>query len=169
MTEDIGTLLAIAEIAGVFVGFAALVTVVSGRAGAESRHDDAFRLVGVVIVSAQVIAAALVPIVLDRFGLSQSTTWRVSGGLIFVANWCMILFWNRVTQGFAAMHLQMRTLSITAWTLEVFYQGPLLLCVVGTWQNQAPAFYLLALMVGVLQATLLMVSLVTSLVAEQRG
>ena len=86
MTEDIDTLLAIAEIAGVFVGFAALVTVVSSRSGAERRHVDAFRLVCVVVISTQVIAAALVPIVLDRFGLSQSTIWRISGGLILVAN-----------------------------------------------------------------------------------
>jgi hypothetical protein len=52
MSQDIGTLLAIAEIAGVFVGFAALVSVVSRRAVAEYRQDDAQRLVSVVIISA---------------------------------------------------------------------------------------------------------------------
>ena len=169
MTEDIDTLLAIAEIAGVFVGFAALATVVSGRASAESQGDDAFRLIGAVVISAQVIAAALVPIVLDRFGLSHSTTWRVSGGLVFVANWFVILFMNRVTQGFAVTHRQMRTLSVAGWILEVFYQVPLLLCAVGVWPNQAPAFYLLALVVGVLQATLCMAGLVTSLIAARRA
>ncbi len=165
MDGDVGTLLAIAEIAGVFVGFAALVTVFSGRTATESRHDDAFRLVGVVIVSAQVIAAALVPVVLGRFGLPESVVWRASGSLIFVANWCVIVFLHRVTQGFAVAQLRLRSLMVAEWSLEVFYQLPLLLCVVGAWPSQAPAFYLAALVVGVLQVTLIMASLVVSLVS----
>ena len=40
MMEDTATLLAIAEIAGVFVGFAALVTVVAGRSDTASQTDD---------------------------------------------------------------------------------------------------------------------------------
>jgi len=163
MSQDIGTLLAIAEIAGVFVGFAALVSVISRRPVAEYRQDDAQRLVSVVIISAQVIAAALVPIVLDRFGLSSSVVWRVSGGLIFVANWCVLIFLSRATQGFAEAHRRMRALNIAEWALEVLYQGPLLLCAVGLWQTYAPAFYLMALVVALLQVTLFMGSLVASL------
>jgi hypothetical protein len=55
MSEDIGTFLAIAEIAGVFGGFAALVSIIARRTDNESRYDDGFKLVSVVIISALVI------------------------------------------------------------------------------------------------------------------
>lgn len=67
MTEEVDTLLAIAEIAGVFVGFAALVTVIAGRSDTQTQSDDVFRLLHVVITSVQVIAAALVPVVLNHY------------------------------------------------------------------------------------------------------
>ena len=137
MTDDIDTLLAIAEIAGVFVGFAALVSVVARRSQAESRPDDTFKLVHVVIVSAQVIVAALVPVALGRYGLSESIVWRVSSSLIFVLNWFVIFFLNRKTVGYKAAHSRMRVLSVATWSLEPFYQVPLLLCIVSVWQGLA--------------------------------
>ncbi len=168
MTEDFDTLLSIAEIAGVFVGFAALATVLSARSQTESRHDDTFRLAHVVIISTQVVAAALVPVVLDRYGLSQSTVWRVSSSLIFVLNWFVIVFLNRVTQGYATAHSRMRAVSVAAWSLEAFYQVPLLLCIVGAWQGLAPAFYLTAIVVGVFQVIVIFADLVTSILARNR-
>ncbi len=47
MMQDIDTLLVIAEIAGVFVGFTALEIVVAGRIDTESQYDDTFRLLHV--------------------------------------------------------------------------------------------------------------------------
>ena len=169
MSEDTSTLLGIAEIAGVFVGFAALVTIVARGVERESRFDDADRLLNVVIVSAEAMAAALLPIVLDRYGISQPVIWRVSSGLVFAANWGVILFLNRVTQGFASVHSRMRGLSIAIWILEMFYQALLLLCILGAWQSQAPAFYLTAIVVGLFQVILIMVDLVASLIAGQRA
>ncbi len=168
MLEDVDILLAIAEIAGVFVGFAALVTVVAGRSQTESRYDDTFRLLHVVITSAQVIAAALVPVVLLRYGLSQSTVWRVSSGLVFALNWIVILFINRVTQGYSSAHTRMRAVSVTSWSLEALYQGSLLLCIVGAWRGLAPAFYLTAIVVGVFQVIVIFTDLITSMLRRGR-
>ena len=72
MSEDVDTLLAIAEIAGVFVGFAALLTIVGRRTEAIDRSRVGFLLATMVLVSVVVIVAALVPVVLNRYGLSQS-------------------------------------------------------------------------------------------------
>ena len=166
--QDIDTLLAIAEIAGVFVGFAALVTVVAGRSDTESQYDDTFRLLHVVITSAQVIAAALVPIVLLRYGLSQPMVWRVSGALVFVLNWIIIFSINRVGQGYSSVHSRHRAVSIAAWSLEVPYQVSLLLCIAGVWRSLAPAFYLTAIVVGVFQVIVIFTDLITSLLRRGR-
>ena len=166
MTEDIDTLLTIAEIAGVFVGFAALVAVLAGRDRTQSRYDDAFLLFHVVTTSVQVIAAALLPVALFRYGLSQSTVWQIASMPVFVLNWFVILLVNRVTQGYARTHSTRRAVSIAGWSLEPFYQIPLLLCIVGVWQGLAPAFYLTSVVVGVLQVMVLFIGLATSLIAR---
>ena len=163
MMQDIDILLAIAEIAGVFVGFAALVTVVAGRSDTASQTDDSFRLLHVVITSAQVIAAALVPIVLLRYGLSQDVVWRISGAFLFVLNWMILFFINRVSQGYASALSRMRAMSITGWSLELLYQASLLLCMTGVWGDLAPAFYLTAIVVGVFQVIVIFTDLITSL------
>jgi hypothetical protein len=127
MSGDIDTLLAIAEIAGVFVGFAALVSVV-------------------------VIVGALIPVAFNRYGLSESTVWRTSSGILFVLNWIQILYVGRVTRGDRSAHSQRRGLSAAVWSLEPVYQLSLLLCIAGVWSPLAPAFYLTALVVALAQA-----------------
>ena len=168
MTEEVDTLLAIAEIAGVFVGFAALVTVIAGRSDTRAQYDDTFTLFHVVISSVQVIAAALVPVVLNHYGLSQPSVWRVSSSLMFVLNWIVILFVNHVTQGYARAHARRRAASVAGWSLEPFLQIPLLLCIFGAWQGLAPAFYLTAVVALLFQVIVLFTDLVTSMIARDR-
>jgi hypothetical protein len=84
------------------------------------------------------------------------------------ADWFVIFFLNRTTQGYVEVHSRMRALSIAGWTLEAFYQVSLLLCIVGAWQDQAPASYLTALVVALMQVTLGMADLVTPLIPGQR-
>ena len=71
MSEDINTLLAIAQIAGVFVGFAAVGTVVGNTGTNKSRDADVFRLINIALISTMVIAASLIPIVFNRYGISD--------------------------------------------------------------------------------------------------
>jgi hypothetical protein len=168
MTEEVDTLLAIAEIAGVFVGFAALVTVIAGRSDTPVQRDDTFTLFHVVISSVQVIAAALVPVVLNHYGLSQPTVWRVSSGLMFALNWVVIIFVNRVTQGYAGAHTRKRAVSVAAWSLEPFVQIPLFFCIIGAWQGLALAFYLTAIVALLFQVIVLFTDLVTSMIARDR-
>jgi hypothetical protein len=58
--HDLDTLLSIAEIAGVFVGFAALVSVIPRRAEASDWFVGSFNLVVLVLTSIVVIVGALV-------------------------------------------------------------------------------------------------------------
>ncbi len=82
MADDIDNLFAIAEIAGVFIGFAALVTVVTRRNGGDSQREDAFKLISVVVVNVMIITAALFPVVLNRYGLAPSAVWRGASGFL---------------------------------------------------------------------------------------
>jgi hypothetical protein len=163
ISHDLGTLLSIAEIAGVFVGFAALVSVIPRRAEASEWFVGSFNLVVLVLTSIVVIVGALVPVAVNRYGFSQSTVWRVSSSMLFVLNWAQILYVGRATQGYRSAHLQRRGLSTVIWSLEPPYQILLLLCIVGLWPDLAPAFYLTALVVALTQVSLIFADLVASL------
>jgi hypothetical protein len=163
MSHDTDTLLAIAEIAGVFVGFAALVTFIAHRTDDDNRYVDVFNLINVVLTSVVVIVGALVPVALDRYGFSEATVWRVSSGLLFVVNWSHILYVSRVTLGYRLAHSQRRGLSIAVWALEPVYQLSLVLCIAGIWPDLGPAFYLTALVVALAQVSLVFADLVTTL------
>ena len=88
MTGD-GALIGIAQIAGTFAGFAALAGVVGRRARGSTRHDVE-RLRTVILVGVMVIVTALIPIVVEGYGLIESAVWRVSSGLALVINLSLI-------------------------------------------------------------------------------
>ena len=167
MSEDVNTLLAIAEIAGVFVGFAALLTVVGRRAESNDRSGEGLLLATVVLVSVVVIVAAMVPVVLNRYGLAQLSVWRVSSGVYFVVNWAQILYVGRRTLGYRAAHSQQPVLSLAVWSLEPLLQISLILCIFGAWASLAPAFYLTALAVALIQVSLMLALLVVNLITAE--
>ncbi len=167
MSEDVDTLLAIAEIAGVFVGFAALLTIVGRRTEAIDRSRVGFLLATMVLVSVVVIVAAHVPVVLNRYGLSQSLVWRTSSGVLFVLNWVQILYVGRKTISYRAAHSYQPVLSVTVWSLEPLLQLSLLMCIVGVWKSLAPALYLTALAVALIQVSLMLAVLVINLLTTE--
>jgi hypothetical protein len=169
MSRDSDTLLAIAEIAGVFVGFAALVTFIAHRSDGDDRDVEIFNLINVVLASVVVIVGALVPVAFHRYGFSEATVWRASSGLLFAMNWGQILYVSRVTQGYRSAHSRRRGLSIAVWALEPVYQLPLVLCIAGVWSGLGPAFYLTALVVALAQVSLVFATLVTMLATTSRS
>ena len=169
MSEHVDTLLAIAEIAGVFVGFGALLTVVARREESSDRAGEAFLLATVVLVSVAVIVATLVPVALNRYGLSQSVVWRVSSGVYFVVNWVQILYVGRMTVGYREAHSRQPVPSFVVWSLEPLLQLSLLLCIMGAWNSLAPAFYLTALAVALIQVSLVLAILVVTLLTREHS
>ena len=165
MTNDIDNLFAIAEIAGVFIGFAALVTVVATRSEGESRVEDTFKLANVVIINVMIITAALFPVVLSRYGLEPTAVWRISSGFLFVVNGLQIVFLSRTTQGFAAVFSRMRAISLAVLSLSPFFYIPLLLCIFGVMQNLAPAFFLTAIVAAIFQSSLFFAHFVIAMIA----
>ena len=87
MTGD-DVLIGIAQIAGTFAGFAALTGIVGRRARGSSRYGVE-RLRTVILVGVMVVVTALIPTVVEGYGLNETTVWRVSSGLALVINWAL--------------------------------------------------------------------------------
>ena len=170
MADHIDNLFAIAEIAGVFIGFAALVTVVARGSRDGSQHEDTFKLANVVIINVMIITAALLPVVLNSYGITPSGVWRSSSGFLWVVNLLQMGFLSRTTQGYAAaLFSRRRFLLLAVASLSPFFHVPLLLCIFGAVPELAPAFFLTAIVAAVFQSSLLFADLVISMIVPIDG
>lgn len=150
----------LAEIAGVFVGFGALIAL--------TRRDDvtpgeAMQLRGVVLIGLLVMVASLVPVLLASFGFAAPALWRVSSVVFLALIWTLLLL--AISRGereqfLAAQRETPRAMLLFWGGLEIPIQLSLLANVVGFRPELAPAFYATALVVNVGQAAFLLALLV---------
>ncbi len=75
---DFNALFIFAEVASVFVGFAALGTILVVRSDSPERPIQVFMLISVVQVGGVVLVGALLPSVLAAYPLEDVTVWRVA-------------------------------------------------------------------------------------------
>ncbi|HLO35290.1 MAG TPA: hypothetical protein VK194_04380 [Candidatus Deferrimicrobium sp.] len=80
--QDTDLFLALAEIAGVFVGFGALIAV---RSGGASEAQEVAPVRAVVMTGMMTIIAALAPVTLGRYDLTDHQTWALSSVLVLVS------------------------------------------------------------------------------------
>lgn len=85
--QDTELLLSLAEIAGVFVGFGALIAVRSG--GASGPYEVAYMRM-VVWLGMLTVIAALTPVTLDRYGLTEHQILALSSLLVVACQSAMI-------------------------------------------------------------------------------
>lgn len=161
MQSDFDLFLAIAEIAGVFVAFAALITVSRSD---EAERGDVIRLGGVVTVGVYTIFGALVPVCLGRYGLGNAALWKWSSAVFLCVIWLGIIALTRapairafVRQEFA----QRPVFAIVFWVfLEIPVHLTLLLILSGISELQAAALYTTALVLCLLEGALALSQLV---------
>jgi cytochrome b561 len=79
--QDTGLFLSLAEIAGVFVGFGALIAM---RSSGPSEAQEISHMRAVVVMGMLTIVAALAPVVLDRYGVAGHQAWALSAVLALV-------------------------------------------------------------------------------------
>lgn len=149
-----------AEIAGVFVGFGALIAVRSDETRDAHTIEYLRAIVGGGIL---VVVTALAPLVVSRFGVEGRALW-LPCSLLFLA--IFLTFWiadarspeNRIdrranralTVRYAALALPMTFLMI----------GSLLLIVIGVWPQQDAALYFLAVTLWLVETGLSLLWLV---------
>jgi Na+/melibiose symporter-like transporter len=79
--QDADLFMELAGIAGVFVGFGALIAV---RSGGASGREEVAGVRGVVSMAALTIVAALAPVTLSRYELTEHQVWMLSAILVLV-------------------------------------------------------------------------------------
>ncbi len=82
---EVDILLTTAEVAVAFAGFASLVTILGRRSSQVDPRIIALRFRGMLTNSLLVVAFSMIPLVLFRYGLSESVVWRLSSVLLALA------------------------------------------------------------------------------------
>jgi hypothetical protein len=162
LTEDTELFVSLAQIAGVFIGFGALI-------GFTRRPDvaavDRFRINTVVLVGLLVVAAALIPICLTRYSLEPATVWRVSSFVFLILIWVVILAPFRDASDRSLLFLQARAepmALVFLLCLEILVQGPLVCVLLGLFPTASAALYTTALVINLLQVSFMLSQLVLS-------
>ena len=109
----------LAGIAGVFVGFGALIAV---RGGGVSGREEVAGVRGVVSMGALTIAAALAPVTLSRYDLTEHQVWALSAVLVVVGLVVMIGAMARTPEYRANWSVEMeaaRTAQRPRWLVAV--------------------------------------------------
>lgn len=159
--RDFDLFLSIAEIAGVFVGFGALISLL------RDRHEIRRAALHAVIANGLVVLiAALIPVVLDQYGITGRTVWGWSSGAFLVLCWAAIWAVLRNPEIRDATRVDAKAhplLAIVFWgLLEAPIQLPLVLVLLGVAPTHARALYFTALVLSLGQAAFLLARVVFS-------
>jgi hypothetical protein len=169
MSEDVVLFITIAEIAGIFVGFAALIAVTR-----RSEIDAAQlgQIQAVVTIGLLVVVAALVPVGLGAYEIRGGGLWVAASLVYLILNWIVIFLALRRTENRQIAGAQARSNPVTAaffWLLEVAVQLPLLLVVFGANRDLDAAFYMTALVVHLFEAVFILAQLVYTQVGRHQA
>ena len=163
MTPAIELFISMAEIAGVFVGFGALIGVTRGT---EIEAEQLGHIQAVVTIGLVVLVAGLIPVGLDHYGITGRSLWFISSLVFLILSWGVNLLSLRRTESRQLVLAQLRSRPLNAaffWLLlELPVQVPLFLSVFGVRPELDPAFYLTALLFNLFQAAFVLAHLVYS-------
>jgi hypothetical protein len=129
MSPDIDQLLSIAEIAGVFLGFGTLITILSPKEYGPDGDYQMFRLVLIVVTSVAVVQGTLIPSVFYHLGFEEATTWRISAITMYVINLISLAIVLGVRpSAIPVEHKNHPGLALLLWLMEATIHGSLIIC-----------------------------------------
>jgi hypothetical protein len=153
----------IAEIAGVFVGFGALIAAIRHN---EIEPAQLSRLRAVVTSGLLVVVAALVPVGLGQFDIASHHFWLACSLVFFGLNWITIVLSLRQPENWRLAVTEIKSSPLTAaffWLLlEVPVQLPLVLVMTGMFTNLDMALYLTSVLFCLFEAAFVLAQLVYS-------
>jgi len=161
--QDTDLLLSLAEIAGVFVGFAALISIRSAAA-ADAREMTYIRVV--VWTGAVVVVGGIAPVVIGRYGIADHEMWVACSLLVLALSWGLWLTNRRTPEHRMDLATYPRAVVVEFTLLLALIVVPqnaaLVLVVLGLFPDLEPALYLtavaLALTLGGMNLLLLVFS-----------
>ena len=148
----------VAQIAGVFVGFGALIAFTTPK---EVTTSEKQALTACVMGGLLVIVAALLPILLFAYNLSPGTVWPASAALILVLNWMTI--WPQRAPFINALKRRNPGEILLIFGVEAGVQIPLILILLPVLSAQSSALYATMIIVSIFQAASLMMLLALDL------
>lgn len=145
----------VAQIAGIFVGFGALIALTTPKGVSKTQKD---LLTLCVMIGLFVIVAAILPILLMAFGLAQNLVWILSAGIILIFDWATI--WPQ--RGMLQDLVRRRNAAEMAFGfgVEAAVQIPLILILLPVFSAQSAALYSATLCISLFQAAMTLMSLV---------
>ncbi len=168
--QDVDLFLSLAEIAGVFIGFGALISV---RSGGPSEAGEVSGMRWVVSLGIWVVIAALAPVIVHRYDIAGHELWLVCSLLALVLFAVMFavnaLSPENLAERAATFAATPRATAMvvvqavpTVWLPTASIVLALALVVLGLFADQEPALYLTAVAVGLFGAALSLLLLVFS-------
>ena len=161
--QDTELFLSLAEIAGVFVGFGALISVRSGGAG--DAHEVTY-IRAVVTGAIWVVVAALAPVIVSRYDISGHGLWAACSLValvLWLGLWIVTERTPEAQESFLAYSpAQNVGLSAIFLLLIIPMMGALILVVLGPFADREPALYLTAVVLGLFLGALALLMLVLS-------
>jgi hypothetical protein len=147
--QDTDLFLSLAEIAGVFVGFGALISV---RTGGPSDAHEVTYIRSVVSLGIWVVIVALAPVIVSRYDLAGHGLWLACSLLALVLLLGQWIVNERTTESreLAAAYSRAQTIgTVTSYLgLMIPTITALILIVLGLFPDQEPALYLTAVGLG---------------------
>lgn len=141
-----------AEIAGVFTGFGALISLRSAHV--TDVHDVVY-LQAVLALGVWVVVSSLVPVVVSRYGVVGHGLWLPSA-LVALVIWLAFLAAFARRSDTRALNRSQEPLDrffpVVGLPLHLVIAGSLALIVLGRWPSTEPALYVTALAAGVVFA-----------------
>jgi hypothetical protein len=155
-------LLTIAEVSVGLAGFSAIVGLLGNRSGRSDIKVDALRLQVMLEMSLQVAAGAFIPVLISLFEFEVWTSWRIAAAAwLAIAIPSEILAWFR-TRDMPDMKLNRLNVNTVNWMLCLLSDGVMFLVMIGFFESNAGAVYLLALFVYLSVAAILFVQFAAS-------
>jgi len=169
LTIDVDLFVTIAEIAGIFVGFGALISV-TRRADIEI--SKLWRVRGIVSMGLMVVIAALIPIGLSRYDVTDHNLWFTCSLIYLILNFAGSIWSLRKPEVRKLVITEARAnpmATIFFWLLlEIPFQVPLFLILFGVFPNLEPALYTTALFFALFQAAFTLSQLVYARVPKEK-
>jgi hypothetical protein len=165
--QDTELFLSLAEIAGVFVGFGALIAV---RSGATMEVSEVNNIRWVVTIAIWVVIAALAPIFISSYGVAGHRLWLVCSLLALVLFAVMIVVYARAPENRAEIArsatMPRARIALQAgliiWLPTVLLVLALALVMLGPLPSQEQALYLTAVGLGLFMGAAALLGIVFS-------
>ncbi len=158
--QDVERFLSLAEIAGVFVGFGALIAV---RSGGPTQAGEVTGIRWVMSNAIWVVIAALTPIIISGYGLTGHQLWLVGSLLALVLFAVMIIVNGRAPENLAELAAaraatpratRVVAYGPTIWLPVVLLALALALVALGFFPDQEQALYLTAVGFGLFMSAM---------------